>query len=65
MRKPKNKNCSLIPDVALVATITLINRFMETRDQPMVKRDGDEKKLNRKLTVVSLVYHALGLFYNE
>ena len=65
MRKPKNRRSNLIADAALVTTITLLNRCMETRERPMVQRDGDEKSLNRKLTIVSLAYHAIGLLYNE
>ena len=65
MRKRKNTVLKLAGDAAFVATIALVNRCLETKQTPMVKRHGDEKGLNRKLTLVSLVYHAIGIFYNE
>jgi hypothetical protein len=65
MRKDKCNTRKLISDAAFVAAITIVNRCLENRDKPMVKRDGNEKNLNRRLTVVSLVYHAIGIFYNE
>ena len=52
-------------DAILIVAVALANRCLKTKDTPMVKRDGNEKSLNRKLTVVSLVYHAIGIFYNE
>jgi hypothetical protein len=65
MRKRKNTALKLARDVAFVAAITLANRCLKNKETPLVKRDGNEKSLNRKLTLVSLVYHAIGIFYNE
>jgi len=65
VRKRKNTVLKLAGDAAFVAAITLINRCFESKETPTVKRDVDEKSLNRKLTLVSLVYHAIGIFYNE
>ena len=65
MRKRKNSVLKLAGDAAFVAAITVVNHCLADKEDAMVKRDGDEKSLNRKLTVVSLVYHAIGIFYNE
>ena len=65
MRVRKNKILKLAGDAAFIAAIALANRCLMDRHTPMVKRDDNEKQLNRKLTMVSLVYHAIGIFYNE
>jgi len=65
MKRKKSKIGKLVSDAAFVATITLINRCLETKDRSMVKRDGDEKELSRKLSLVNIVYHMVGVFYNE
>jgi len=65
MKKSKNNIRRLARDAAFVAAITLVNRCLEQKESAMVQRDGDGKKLNRRLTMVSLVYHAIGIFYNE
>ena len=65
MKRRKNNIRKLAGDAAFVAGIALVNRCLEKRDNAMVQRDGDGEKLNRKLTLVSLVYHAIGIFYNE
>jgi hypothetical protein len=65
VRKRKNTVLQLAGDAAFIAAITIANRCLKSKETSLVKRDGDEKNLNRKLTVVSLVYHAIGIFYNE
>jgi hypothetical protein len=65
MRKRKNSISQLAADAAFIAAVTLANRCLASKENTEIKRDGDEKSLNRKLTMVSLVYHAIGIFYNE
>lgn len=65
MKRAKNNFGKLVSDAAFVAALTLVNRCLESKEKPMVKRDGDEASLNKKLAIVSLVYHAIGVFYNE
>jgi hypothetical protein len=65
MRKRKRGMERLLADAAFVGVITVLNRCLETRNTPMIKRGDDEKSLSRKLTLVSLVYHAIGILYNE
>ena len=65
MRVRKNNILKLACDAAFIAAIALANRCLIGRQKPMVNRDDNEEQLNRKLTVVSLVYHAIGIFYNE
>ena len=65
MKNRKTSVQRLMADAALIAAVALVNRCLKTKAAPLVKRDGDEKSLSRKLTVVSLVYHAIGIFYNE
>ena len=55
----------LVAEAALIVAVTLANRCLKTKAPPLVKREGDEKNLSRKLTMVSLAYHAIGIFYNE
>ncbi len=65
MRVRKNSVLKLAGDAAFIAAIALANRCLAGKETPAVKRDDNEKRLNRKLSMVSLVYHALGIFYNE
>jgi hypothetical protein len=65
MRRGKNVIVKLAGDAAFVAVITLVNRCLEKRERVMVPGSGDGERLNRRLTMVSLVYHAIGIFYNE
>ncbi len=55
----------LAGDAAFVAAITLINRCIEKKESGTVCHDEDAEKLNRRLTMVSIVYNLLGVFYNE
>ena len=63
--KHKNNIAKLAGQIALVATAALLNRCLEKRERTTVHRHGDSEKLNRQLTIVSLVYHAIGILYNE
>jgi hypothetical protein len=65
MRKNKNDISKLAGEMAFVAAITLLNRCMEKKEHVMVHRNGDEKQLKRNLNLVNLIYHAIGIFYNE
>ena len=65
MKNSKNRMLKLAGDAAFVAAITLINRFLEKRETSLLKRSDDEKALNRKLNLVNILYHMIGVFYNE
>jgi len=65
MKKRKSHLWQLINDAAFVAGITIVNKCLEKKESPLVQRDLDVESLNKRLTVVSLVYHAIGVFYNE
>jgi hypothetical protein len=65
MAKRKNTALKLLADAAFVAGIALTNHCLENKQHTPVKRDLDEKQLNRNLTLMSLLYHAIGIFYNE
>jgi hypothetical protein len=65
MKRQKHNTKALIADAAFIAAISLANRCLKPEKSEMVNRDVDEKSLSRKLTLVSLVYHAIGIFYNE
>lgn len=66
MRKKSSPMSKLIGDAAFVAAIALANRCLEKyASRPLVKRDMDGAELNRRLSIVNLVYHAIGIFYNE
>ena len=65
MKKRRSTVLKLTGDAAFVAAITLANRYMEKSEGTWVKRDGDEKRLNRQLALVNIIYHAIGIFYNE
>jgi len=65
MKRRKPDTRGLIADTAFIVAISLVNRCLKVKENTTVKRDGDEKSLSRKLTLVSLVYHAIGILYNE
>jgi hypothetical protein len=65
MKTRKTTVQRLAADALLITAVALANRCLKTKEPPMVKRDSDEKSLSRKLTMVSLVYHVIGIFYNE
>jgi hypothetical protein len=64
MKKKRPSLQKLAANAAMLATISILNRCLEKKDISMVKR-GDAKSLNRKLNLVNIVYHTLGIFYNE
>jgi hypothetical protein len=65
MKRRKLDTRRLIADTAFIVAISLVNRCLKPEKNGMVNRDMDEKSLSRKLTLVSLVYHAIGVLYNE
>jgi hypothetical protein len=65
MKRRKNTLRKLASDAAFVAAITLVNRYIEKKESVVVHRERDGEKLNRRLTMVSIVYHLIGVFYNE
>ena len=65
MKRRKHNARGLIADAAFIAAVTLMHRCLKAEKTGTVSRDVDEKNLSRKLTLVSLVYHAIGIFYNE
>ena len=65
MARKKIIPTELVRDAMMLASIRLLNRWMDDKEQPFVVRDGNEERLKRNLNIVNLVYHALGIFYNE
>ena len=65
MPKKKAVAAQLVRDAIMLASVRLLNRLMDDKEQPLVVRDGNEERLKRNLNIVNLVYHALGIFYNE
>jgi hypothetical protein len=65
MKRRKHNARGLMADAAFIAAISLVNRCLKPEKSEMVNRDVEEKSLSRKLTLVSLAYHAIGIFYNE
>lgn len=65
MKKNKNSILKLVKGAAFVVAITAVNRCFEKNESALVKRDLSAKQLNRQLSIVNLVYHAIGIFYNE
>ena len=65
MRRSKNTIRKLAADAAFVAAITLVNRCLDKKEKVTVNRNWDERQVKRSLNMVNLVYHAIGIFYNE
>ncbi len=63
--KQRKTALQLAADIAAITAIALLNQCSKNKEKPLVKRDGDEKSLNKRLAIVNLVYHAIGIFYNE
>ncbi len=61
-KKPEHKK--LVRDVALLGAMILVNKLAHAMEQRRPAKDSEEI-LKRKLTIASLLYHAIGIVYNE
>ncbi len=51
-------------DALLVATAALVKNCTEKIEKHRQKKD-EEDELQRKITVTHIIYHAIGIFYND
>jgi len=52
-------------EIGLLATAVVIERCMQKIERHQTKLIDREAATKRKLAVTSIIYHALGIFYNE
>ena len=64
MKKKSSKGKGLAYDLGTLAVIVLANRISEALEKRICAKDSEEA-LKRKLTIISLIYHAIGIVYNE
>jgi hypothetical protein len=64
MKRNKTSIRKLAGDALLVGAVLTANKLLRPKKEEE-KLDMHDPKLQRKLTWLSVVYHAIGIFYNE
>lgn len=65
MRKKKTSLLKTAGEAVALGALALTSRCIEKIENRKKAEPMDEEKLNRQLTVLSVVFHAIGIFYNE
>jgi len=65
MKRTKTSIRRIVGDVALLGTLVVSKKCLDKIEEHMNDRNKREKALNRKLAITGLIYHAIGIFYNE
>jgi hypothetical protein len=65
MKKNKASIPKLAGDALLLGAVMLANKVLDKSERRIKNNPVSDKALNRKLTITSIVYHAIGIFYNE
>ena len=61
--KPSIKK--LAGEAVLLGVAVLANKFLEKTEKKINEHNRSDKALERKLAITSIIYHAIGIFYNE
>jgi hypothetical protein len=65
MKKIKTSIPKLAGDAVLLGAVMFANKILDKTEKRMNAHPFSDKQLQRKLTITSIVYHAIGIFYNE
>lgn len=65
MKRNKTSVRKLAGDALLVGAVLAANKLFNRKEEDKTEVDMRDPKLQRKLTMLSVVYHAIGIFYNE
>jgi hypothetical protein len=64
MKRKTRAALTIARDMGTVALMALINRLADATEKRNLA-DTSEEALNRKLLIASLIYHAIGIVYND
>lgn len=66
MPRRKNNTRSLLKQVAVLGALVVTKKLLDKTGshEPELKHD-DHHHLERKLAITAVIYHAIGIFYNE
>jgi hypothetical protein len=64
MKKRKKNTSSLLGKLLVVGFAALVEKISTTETKPQ-KAGNEEKSIERKVTMAHIIYHAIGIFYNE
>lgn len=65
MKRTKPNMKTLLGSVAMLGALAVTKKILDKVNQPDDGLRRDDKNLERKLAITSIVYHAIGIFYNE
>jgi hypothetical protein len=65
MKQKKTSIRKLAGDVLMMGAVLAANKLLKRKEENRTGVDMHDPKLQRKLTMLSVVYHAIGIFYNE
>ena len=64
MKRRKSDTGSLLGQLLVVGAAALVEKISASKNKPIKARD-DEKAIERKVTLAHIMYHAIGIFYND
>jgi hypothetical protein len=65
MKMKKKSLIKMVGSFQVLATALLIEKGLQKIERRLHDFNDTEKTTNRKLTALSIIYHAIGIFYNE
>lgn len=64
MKRRKENTGSLLGKLLVVGIAALVEKISTTETKP-TKASNEQKAIERKVTMAHIMYHAIGIFYNE
>ncbi|HLP20981.1 MAG TPA: hypothetical protein VK174_11800 [Chitinophagales bacterium] len=65
MRNTKPDMKKLAGSILMLGALAATKKILDKVNKPEERLDRNDKNLERKLAITSVVYHAIGIFYNE
>lgn len=64
MKRRKSDTGSLLGKLLVVAAAALVEKISAPKTKS-IKASDDEKTIERKVALAHIIYHAIGIFYND
>ena len=55
----------LAGNILMLGALAATKKILDKVNEPEERLGREEKNLERKLAITSIIYHAIGIFYNE
>jgi hypothetical protein len=65
MPRRKNNTRSLLKQVAVLGALVITKKLLDKTGSHEPELKHDDRHLERKLAITAVIYHAIGIFYNE